>query len=198
MLGLTVRTDARWIDAALADTDALLVDHAHCEMKAASNAMSMAVRYGERSALVAAMVALAEEELAHFRQVHERLVARGVALTPPPVDEYAAALRKAATSPRGVTLVDRLLVGALIEARSCERFSLLAKRAPAPLDEFYESLLASEAGHYTTFVELAVSEGARDGVDEATVRARLRELAEREGEIVQRLARNEARGTMHG
>jgi tRNA-(ms[2]io[6]A)-hydroxylase len=198
MLGLVVATDDRWIDAALADTDALLVDHAHCEMKAASNAMSLAVRYGERSSLVAAMIALAEEELVHFRRVHDMIVARGRTLGVPPVDTYAAELRKAAHGPRGTSLVDRLLVGALIEARSCERFSILAKRAPAPLDAFYEELLASEAGHYRTFVDLAVAEGERDGLDAAAVRARLRELAEREGEIVRRLADATSRGAIHG
>ncbi len=198
MLGLVVATDDRWVDVALADPDALLVDHAHCEMKAASNAMSLAVRYAERSTLVTAMIALAEEELAHFRRVHELLEARGVALGPPPIDAYVAALRRAAHGPRGTSLVDRLLVAALIEARSCERFSILARRAPAPLGAFYEELLASEAGHYRAFVDLAVVEGARDGLDEASVRARLGVLAEKEGAIVGGLSTSPARGTVHG
>jgi tRNA-(ms[2]io[6]A)-hydroxylase len=198
MLGLVVATDARWVAAALADTDALLVDHAHCEMKAASNAMSMAVRHGDRTELVTAMIAIAEEELAHFRRVHELLIARGATLGNPPVDTYVAELRKAAQGPREAALVNSLLVGALIEARSCARFALLAQAAPAPLGALYGELLASEAGHYRTFVDLAVAEGGRDGVDEATVRARLRALAEREGEIVRRLAANDARGSIHG
>ncbi|MBI2389053.1 MAG: tRNA-(ms[2]io[6]A)-hydroxylase [Deltaproteobacteria bacterium] len=201
MLGLATPTDDAWIEAAIADVPSLLCDHAHCEMKAASNAMSLAVRHGDRPELVQALVALAEEELAHFRRVHQILIERGIPLGSPPVDPYAATLRRAAhdlgqfRSP----LVDRLLIGALIEARSCERFRLLSERAPEPeLRALYHELLASEAGHYRVFVDLAVREGAREGIDEDTVRARLRALAAAEGAIVAQLVVEDDRATVHG
>ncbi len=197
MLGLAAPTDDAWASAALADVDALLIDHAHCEMKAASNAMSLAVRHADRPALVEALMALAEEEIAHFRRVHEKVLARGRTLGPPPVDPYAALLRKAA-GPKP-TLVDRLLVGALIEARSCERFSLLSERCEdRELAAFWAELLASEAGHYRTFLDLAIAEGAREGMGVEAVRARLRALAQDEARIVQRLVDNDVRTTIHG
>lgn len=201
MLGLAIETDEAWVDAAIADVAKLLCDHAHCEMKAASNAMSLAVRHGDRPALVSALLALAEEELRHFRRVHDILVARGIPLSFPPVDPYAAMLRTASTragrSPSVV--VDRLLVGALIEARSCERFRLLSERAPdVELRALYHELLASEAGHYRVFIDLAIVEGARDGMSESEVRRRLRTLANLEGAIVARLVEEEDRATVHG
>lgn len=201
MLGLATLTDEGWIESAITDVGKLLRDHAHCEMKAASNAMSLAIRHGDRPELVTALLILAEEELKHFRRVHQILVARGIPLGNPPVDPYAAALRTAATrngkSPSVV--VDRLLVGALIEARSCERFRILAQRAPdAELRALYQELFASEAGHYRVFLDLAIVEGARDGVDEATVRARLRAFGDLEGAIVARLIDEQDRATVHG
>ena len=131
MLCLKVPTDAAWAEAAMRDLDAVLVDHAHCEMKAASNALSLAARHPGDAELARALTDLAREEIDHFQRVLAMLVERQVTLGPPPVDAYAAELRKAAGElPReranGSTLVDRLLVGALIEARSCERFKLLA------------------------------------------------------------------------
>lgn len=201
MLGLATPTDDAWVEAALADVAGLLVDHAHCEMKAASNAMSLAVRHGDRPALVTALTALAEEELAHFRRVHSLIVERGIAFGPPPVDPYAAMLRKgvSALGESPSKLVDRLLVGCLIEARSCERFKILSERAhDADLRALWHELLASEAGHYRTFLDLAIAEGAHDGMDADAVRARLRALAEVEGTIVAELARGDARATIHG
>lgn len=201
MLGLATPTDEAWIEAAIADVASLLCDHAHCEMKAASNAMSLAVRHGDRPELVAKLIELAEEELAHFRRVHAILMERGIPLGNPPVDPYAASLRRAAhelgqfRSP----IVDRLLIGALIEARSCERFRILAERAPEPeLRAMYREFLVSEAGHYRVFLDLAITEGAREGVEEASVRARLRALASAEGKIVQGLIEQEDRATVHG
>lgn len=201
MLGLATQTDEAWVDAAIADVAKLLCDHAHCEMKAASNAMSLAVRHGDRPELVSALLALAEEELQHFRRVHEILVARSIPLSFPPVDPYAAMLRTASTragkSPSVV--VDRLLVGALIEARSCERFRILSERAPDPeLRALYQELLASEAGHYRVFLDLAIREGSRDGMTEPMVRQRLRAFASIEGAIVARLVDEEDRATVHG
>jgi tRNA-(ms[2]io[6]A)-hydroxylase len=201
MLGLATPTDDAWVAAALADVPRLLVDHAHCEMKAASNAMSLAVRHGDRPELVQALTALAMEELEHFRRVHAIIVARGIPFTPPEVDPYAASLRTAckALGPSPSKLVDRLLVGCLIEARSCERFRILADRCPdAELRAFWDELFTCEAGHYRTFLDLAIAEGAREGVASDTVRARLRALAEAEGALVGELARADTRTMIHG
>ena len=200
MLCLTRPTDPSWIARALADLPALLVDHAHCEMKAASNALAMAARSPDFPVVVRALTALAEEEIRHFRMVLDELDRRGIPLRKPPVDEYAAELRRVADRRRPRTpsesVVDRLLVGALIEARSCERFKILAEALRAgggdeALAAFYEDLFAAEARHFRTFVDLAEEV---DG-DPARVRARLDELARAEGELVDRL---EARAAIHG
>lgn len=125
MLCLKVPTDAAWAEEAMRDVDAVLVDHAHCEMKAASNALSLVTRHPGDAELVTALADVAREEIEHFQRVLAVLVARGVTLGPPPVDAYAAELRRAAKElphrpGETALLVDRLLVGALIEARSCE------------------------------------------------------------------------------
>jgi tRNA-(ms[2]io[6]A)-hydroxylase len=207
MLCLTEPTSPHWVEAALADLDAVLVDHAHCEMKAASNALSLAVRASQAPRVVNHLVSLAEEELLHFRRVLGELERRGIPLGPPPLDAYAADLRKivraerkGAPSGSGLSstaaLVDRLLVAALIEARSCERFRLLAEalraRGPADLHALYQELLAAEARHFRTFVDLA-HEVARP--DDGWVDARLDVVARLEGEIAARLG---ARPTIHG
>jgi len=167
MLCLTHPTSERWVDIALANLDAVLVDHAHCEMKAATNALSLAVRASETPGVVAELVTLAEEELVHFRRVLSELELRGVALGPPPPDGYAVELRKTVRAHRDLghplrasqqidALIDRLLVAALIEARSCERFSLLAQACEdRELAKLYQGLWASEHGHYRTFIQLA-------------------------------------------
>ncbi len=200
MLGLASPTDDGWVEAALADIPRLLSDHAHCEMKAATNALSLAVRYSDRPALVQALAAIAEEETSHFRRVHAMLVERGLPLGTPPVDPYAAELRRSAEVGRGPSaLVDRLLVAALIEARSCERFRLLADRCTDPEPRaLWRELLASEAGHYRTFLDLAIAEGQRDGATADEVRERLSLLAIREARIVARLAGADDRATVHG
>jgi tRNA-(ms[2]io[6]A)-hydroxylase len=206
MLCLTRPTPARWVEVALANLDAVLVDHAHCEMKAASNALSLAVRASETPGVVAALISLAEEELSHFRRVFGELESRGVPLGPPPPDGYAAELRKTVRAHRDPSrppsaqqieaLVDRLLVAALIEARSCERFRLLSEalrdRGPRELAPFYEELLAAEARHFRTFVDLARQVAHPD---EAWVEARLREVAYLEGELASRL---EGAPAIHG
>jgi tRNA-(ms[2]io[6]A)-hydroxylase len=198
VLCLTRPTDPRWAAIALASLDVALADHAHCEMKAAANAISLATRWPASAAVARALTAVAEEELRHFREVLAVLERRGVALGRPDTDAYAADLRRAAQTtadktPHG-SLADRLLVGALIEARSCERFRLLADALAGrgdPLAAFYEDLFACEARHYTTMVDLA----ALVCGDEARVRARLLELAGVEGEIAARLG---VRPTIHG
>jgi len=224
MFCLKVTTDTQWAIRALQDLDGLLVDHAHCEMKAASNALSLAMRYGHDAVIVRALTDLAREEIDHFQRVLDLLSARGAALTSPSVDAYAADLREATRRlPRdevAAPLVDRLLVAALIEARSCERFKLLAETVAADRNDsadghgaadrggahrddeaagaLWRLLFASEAGHYRTFVDLAVR---ASGGRRAAVLRRLDRLAEIEGVIVRTLNRNPdptARATLHG
>jgi tRNA-(ms[2]io[6]A)-hydroxylase len=203
MLCLTRPSGAHWVAAALGDLDALLADHAHCEMKAASNALALAGRAVSFPSVLRALIDVAEEEMAHFRLVLAELDRRKIALGPPSVDTYVAELRRLpGTLPsrfRGreqqAGLVDRLLVAALIEARSCERFRLLggaldAKGEPS-LARFYRDLLAAEARHFATFVELSIEVGG----DEPLVRARLGDLAAAEGELTSRLA---GAPTIHG
>ena len=210
MLCLKVATDPQWAAQALLRVDAVLVDHAHCEMKAASNALALAARHPEDLNLVRALTDLAREEIDHFQRVLSLLAARAVALGPPPVDAYAADLRRAANERPGggpaARLVDRLLVAALIEARSCERFKLLSAAAQLDggdreLGAFWAELLAAEAGHYRTFVDLAERAAGGDPADaRARVGARLEALAEVEGAIVDRLARRteSERAAIHG
>jgi tRNA-(ms[2]io[6]A)-hydroxylase len=203
MLCLTVPTDAAWAPLALRDPDGVLLDHAHCEMKAASNALSLAARHPRSHSLVLALADLAREEIEHFRRVVSILEARGVALGPPPVDTYAAELRRAvselAKSSDDSPFVDRLLVGALIEARSCERFKLLADACAddarlSELGALWGELLACEARHYRTFVDLAVE--AADG-DRPRVIARLERVARVEGAIITALS-GSSRAAIHG
>jgi tRNA-(ms[2]io[6]A)-hydroxylase len=207
MLCLKVPTDAVWPAVAADDVDAVLVDHAHCEIKAASNALSLAARHPDDPEVVRVLTDVAREEIEHFQRVHTLLVAKGLTLGPPPVDSYAAQLRRAAQSlppapPLG-PLVDRLLVGALIEARSCARFKLLAEATatdPAKRQhhELWRDLLACEARHFRTFVDLAVRVA---GGDRAAVDARLDRIAACEGDIVGALARSTAgvsRAAIHG
>jgi tRNA-(ms[2]io[6]A)-hydroxylase len=204
MLCLAAASDDEWAGIALGEIDAVLIDHAHCELKAASNATSLIARYPGQPAVVRALAALAAEELDHFQRVLVLMDERGLTLGPPSVDAYARELRRAAQTlvPLRVSpLVDRLLVGALIEARSCERFKLLAtaleRRAPGRLADFYAELLAAEARHYRVLVDLAC-ETARGDLDEAGVLERLAQLALLEADIVARLAKDKFRATIHG
>ena len=187
MLGLRHATDPGWALRAVDHLDDVLIDHAHCELKAASNALALAARSPTFPAVARALVDLAEEEIRHYRQVVAELDRRGVALGKPPVDAYAAELLKraqASTRARGPAeaLSDRLLIGALIEARSCERFRLLADelaaRSRTDLAAFYEELFAAEARHYRTFVDLAAEVRG-----EAAARERLGELAAIEADV---------------
>ncbi len=199
MLCLTHSTDPRWATSAVASLPDLLADHAHCEMKAASNALSLATRWPASTRVARALATLAEEELRHFRAVLDELSLRGIPLGKPAVDDYVADLRKAANvsgkqSPEA-SLVDRLLVASLIEARSCERFRLLADALAArgdALAAFYEDLFICEARHYTTLVDLAIEAA---GGDDAAVRLRLSVLARHEGVIAARLG---VRPSIHG
>lgn len=208
MLGLASPTDDAWVEAALADIPRLLSDHAHCEMKAATNALSLVVRHPADLGLVRALTDLAREELDHFRRVVAFLERRNLSLGSPPVDLYAAELRKAMSRlPRSPLppVSDRLLVGAIIEARSCERFKLLLAAfppgAPPDLRTFYDELFTAEARHYRTYVDLAIL-AARTMVPDPDaahlVQARLGALAEAEGKIVADLSARDSRATVHG
>jgi len=153
---LPCRTPQRWIDNALANQDLLLIDHAHCEKKAASTALSLMYRYVDNSDLLNKMSRLAREELRHFEQVLAIMNKRGVEyghLTPA---RYAAGLRQAVSTEDPGRLVDVLIVGAIIEARSCERFAALAPYLDDKLADFYNGLLKSEARHYQDYLKLAV------------------------------------------
>jgi len=180
MLCLKVPTQSSWVERAVTDLDAVLADHAHCEKKAAVNAMSMVNRYPDRVRLVREMIPLAQEELEHFERVYSIIVDRGGVLRRDPGDPYVQALHREIRSSEPERFLDSLLVAALVEARSCERFSVLAQRLDDPsLRAFYAELLASEAGHYRTFYDIAC-----EYFTEPLVRERLDSLADREAAIV--------------
>jgi tRNA 2-(methylsulfanyl)-N6-isopentenyladenosine37 hydroxylase len=187
MLSLLMPTDPHWAEAAAADLPALLSDHAHCEIKAAQSALSLLARYaGEMPSLVAPLSALAREESEHFSLVHAQLDKQQAPLGLPASDGYVTRLLTAARKDRhdgGPALLDKLLVAALIEGRSCERFRLLSERLPqAELRAFYRDLMVSEARHFTLFCTLAA-----DSFGRSESRNRLATLAMREAEIVKGL-----------
>lgn len=169
-----------WIEQALSNLDVILLDHSHCERKAAGVAISLMSRYPENELLVRELTAIAQEELAHFEQVNQALSDRGVALeglSPPP---YGKLLSAAVRGKEPDRLLDSLLVAALIEARSHERLGLLAAYCPdAGLAQLYRGLMASEARHYGAYWLLAVNEFPREVVQE-----RLAELAVIEAAIL--------------
>lgn len=172
-------TDPRWIGVALADLDAVHRDHLHCERKAAQSALSLVRSYPERAELVAAVARLAHEETSHVVQVSQLLARRGAAPSYDLGDEYAALLRELVRKREPERLLDRLLVFALIEARSAERLGLLGDSIPdAAVAALYRGLASAEVRHRDTFLELAAS------VDPDGWRARAEELAAREAEII--------------
>lgn len=176
-------TDPRWLALALERVDEVLVDHAHCEKKAAASALSLVAAYPERRHLVRRLSALAIEELRHFRAVHAELVRRGLVLARDPGDPYAVALQKLLRHGREERFLDRLLVCGLIEARSRERLALLAEALPdAGLARLYAKLASAEAGHAELFRELAARYVPPD-----VVAARLGALARDEAELVRAL-----------
>ena len=148
-------TPAAWFAAAPAHLEALLVDHANCEKKAASTALAMVFRYETRGTLVARMSRLAREELRHFEQVAALLARRGIAWRPLSASRYAGGLRAGVRSAEPDRLVDLLVCGAFVEARSCERFAGLVDRLDAELGRFYARLLKSEARHFEVYLDLA-------------------------------------------
>ncbi len=157
-LGLELPTDPRWVNIAEKNIEDILVDHAYCEQKAASSCISLIVQFPEKKELVEMLTPVVAEEWSHFELVIEHLKKRGYSLGKPRKDEYVSKLgsilRKGGS--REEQLVEKLLLNALIEARSCERFKLLWKNINDPeLSRFYYDLMVSEAGHYHNFIELA-------------------------------------------
>lgn len=152
---LPCRTPQRWIENALANQDLMLIDHAHCEKKAASTALSLMYRYVDNTDLLNRMSRLAREELRHFEQVLAIMKKRGVSYSHLSPARYAAGLRQEVRTEDPGRLVDVLIVGAIIEARSCERFAALAPHLDATLSDFYTGLLKSEARHYRDYLTLA-------------------------------------------
>ena len=179
-------SDDAWARIAVDDLVSTLADHAHCEKKASASAIALINDYPEDSELVEVMARLASEELAHFREVHTLLLEKNAALPRDRGDPYARQLFSLLRQPAELRKLDRLLVGALIEARSCERFRLLRaeleSRGESELAAIFRRLEASESGHAALFVRLAED---RFGKDETAVR--LCELAHREAEIVAEL-----------
>jgi tRNA 2-(methylsulfanyl)-N6-isopentenyladenosine37 hydroxylase len=177
------RSDDRWLEVALADLDAVIADHLHCERKAAQSALSMVRAYPERPDLVAAVARLAHEETSHVVQVTQVLARRGARPRFDLGDDYVRALRAAVRKKEPERLIDHLLVFALIEARSAERLGLLGDALPDPeLAALYRALAAAEVRHRDTFLALAAAAGTP-----ADVARRAAELAAREADIVARL-----------
>ena len=193
MLGLKLPTDPRWVKLVAQNISEILTDHAWCEQKAASNAISTIVRYPDLTDMVEELTAIAQEEMEHFGMVLEKIKTRGFTLGHERKDDYVGQLSKFIKrgGSREGQIVDRLLFAAMIEARSCERFKMLSERIEdAELAEFYRELMISEAGHYTTFLKLARKYGG--GID---VDARWQECLEFEADIIQNYGKKE---TMHG
>tara|TARA_R110002050_G_scaffold274978_2_gene419639 strand:- start:579 stop:1160 length:582 start_codon:yes stop_codon:yes gene_type:complete len=168
MLRLKLPTDPRWANVAEKNLEEILTDHAFCEQKAASTAISLIVTYPEYSDLVTEMAALAREEMSHFEMVHKHILKRGFVIGRDRKDEYVARVTKffAQTGDRKLRLVHRLLIAALIEARSCERFKVLSENIEdQELASFYAKLMVSEANHYTLFLKFARQYGKREDVD---------------------------------
>ncbi len=168
MLRLKLPTDPRWANIAEKNIEEILTDHAFCEQKAASTAISLLITYPELSDLVAEMAALAREEMSHFEMVHKHILKRGYVLGRERKDEYVGLVTKffPSTNDRNLRLIHRLLVAALIEARSCERFKVLSENiSDKELAAFYARLMESEANHYTLFISLARKYGDRSLVD---------------------------------
>jgi tRNA 2-(methylsulfanyl)-N6-isopentenyladenosine37 hydroxylase len=180
VLSLASATDPTWVERALADLGEVLIDHAHCEKKAASTAVSLLFRYPDQTRLLGPLAALAREELEHFQQVLGLLDRLSIAFRRQVPSGYAANLLEAVRREEPARAVDTFLCLSLIEARSCERMKLLAEALPeGEVRELYTSLLACEARHHRTYVSLATD--LAPGED---VRARLAVLAEHEARVL--------------
>ena len=193
MLHLKLETDPRWVTIVESNLEEILTDHAWCEQKAATNAITIITLNSEHEELVTELIKLAQEELEHFEMVHNIIKERGYTLGRERKDHYVNQLFKFTQKggSRQQAMVDRLLFSAMIEARSCERFKLLSERIKdKELSKFYRELMISEAGHYTIFLGFARQYG--EGID---VEKRWTELVEFEGELIKSYGKNE---TIHG
>ena len=178
---LDTPTPDAWLDVASERLPEMLLDHANCELKAASTALGFLYRYPDRTALAQRMSRLAREELRHFEQVRSIMDDLEIPFERLSASRYAGGLRDAVRNEEPYKLLDLLLIGALIEARSCERFAKIAPRLPEKLGRFYGGLLASEARHFEHYIAFAKSEC---GVDEAEIDTRLAELKVLEAALV--------------
>ena len=194
MLGLKLPTDPRWINVAKQNLEEILTDHAYCEQKAASTAISLIIGFPRNSELVSAMTDLAQEEMSHFKMVHDLILERGYTLGIERKDEYV--LQLLTFFPKGgsreAQLTHRLLCAALIEARSCERFRILSEELEnRKLRSFYRKLMISEANHYTLFLKLA----RKYGPSKETVDQKWQSLLDFEAIVIRKLGDKES---IHG
>ncbi|MEO0826568.1 MAG: tRNA isopentenyl-2-thiomethyl-A-37 hydroxylase MiaE [Cyanobacteria bacterium J06635_15] len=177
---LKTPTSMKWVEQAMSNLDVILLDHSHCERKAAAAALNLMFRYPSSTDLVYALTAIAQEELSHFEQVNRWLAQRSIAMAPLSAPPYAAGLKALIRRQEPHRMLDSLLFSALIEARSHERLGLLGEHCPEPeLAKFYRSLMASEARHYGTFWVLATTY-----FDRIVVTQRLEEMAEVESDLL--------------
>ncbi|WP_158729920.1 MULTISPECIES: tRNA-(ms[2]io[6]A)-hydroxylase [unclassified Flavobacterium] len=195
VLRLQLPTDPRWVNIVEKNIEEILTDHAWCEQKAATNAITIITNNSEHQDLVKDLLALAKEEIDHFEQVHNIIIKRGLKLGRERKDDYVNELylymKKSNNGSRVSSLVERLLFSAMIEARSCERFKVLSENIKDPeLALFYRELMESEAGHYTTFITYARKYG--EGID---VEKRWREWLEFEESVIAKYGNSE---TIHG
>ena len=177
---LPCRTPETWIEAAVSALPTLMIDHANCEKKAAATALSLMHRYTDNTALLNKMSRLAREELRHFEQVLKLMTRRGIAYESVSASRYAQSLRDGMRKKEPDKLIDTLIVGALIEARSCERFAALAPHVDTELSDFYASLLKSESRHFADYISLAKTVGSS-----ATVEERLKHFCARERTLIE-------------
>lgn len=178
---LDTPTPDAWVEEACGRIPEMLLDHANCELKAASTALGFLYRYPDRTQLAQRMSRLAREELRHFEQVRTIMQDMDIPFERLTASRYASGLRKTVRDDEPVKLLDLLLVGAMIEARSCERFAKIAPKLPEKLGRFYAGLLASEARHFEHYVAFARSEC---GVGENEIVARLEELKHIEAALI--------------
>jgi tRNA-(ms[2]io[6]A)-hydroxylase len=194
ILKLQLPTDPTWVKNVVeGNIEEILTDHAFCEQKAASNAITLIIQNPNLSDLVQEMIALAQEEMEHFKRVHDIILQRGYVLGRERKDNYVNELRKFIIigGGREAQLIDRLLFSAMIEARSCERFKVLSENINDPqLATFYHELMISEAGHYTMFIGLA-----RKYAVSINVEARWKEFLAYEARVIQSYGKSE---TIHG
>ncbi|WP_407556858.1 tRNA-(ms[2]io[6]A)-hydroxylase [Winogradskyella sp. 4-2091] len=193
MLHLKLETDPRWATIAEENLEEILTDHAWCEQKAATNAITIIANNSQYEDLVTDLLELAKEELEHFQMVHDIIKKRGYKLGRERKDSYVNELYKFMNKggSRLKSMVDRLLFSAMIEARSCERFKLLSERIKdKELSKFYHELMISEAGHYTIFITFARKYGKDIDVDK-----RWQELVEFEGKVIKSYGKSES---IHG